>query len=335
VTHFSRLSFRLLLLACGLAVAALVLPGPIHRYLLRGNLVEVIPGEVYRSAQPEVADLDLWVAELGLRSVLNLRRGGGSALEDERQAASRLGVEHHLVGLSTGGMPPPAALRGALAVLDDAPRPLLLHCGAGIERSGLVAALARLLAGEDLDAARVELSLSRGYSPIVSRSDFHLVLDEYEAWLSDVGRSHDPAALREFVLHVYAPYYYRVEFRWIEPPGLLRRGDAPTLRIAVANRSRHPVPFRIPPEAGAVLGARVRALDPEADFELELRGVPLHLDLAPGDTAELELHIPALPEPGRYEVTIDLIDARRLKWIGDLGSQRGALQLQVEPSPSE
>jgi protein-tyrosine phosphatase len=318
------------LIGCVLVFAALALPGPLHRYLFRGNLVEVIPGEVYRSAQPEVADLDRWAGELGLRSVVSLRRGGGSLLEDEREAASRLGLEHHLVGLSTGGMPPPGRLRDAVRVLDTAPRPLLLHCAAGVERSGLVAALARLLAGEDVDAARAELSLSRGYSPIVSRSDFHLVLDEYEAWLRETERNHEPAALREFVGHIYAPYYYRVEFDWIDPPESLRPGDAATLRIAVANRSRHPVPFRVPPEPGAVLAARVHALDPDDDFELELRGTALHLDLAPGDSAELELHIPALPEPGQYSVMIDLIDAQRLKWIGDLGSQRGTLQLHVE-----
>jgi protein tyrosine phosphatase (PTP) superfamily phosphohydrolase (DUF442 family) len=320
---------RIAWLGCGLILAALVSTGPLHRYLFRGNLVEVIPGEIYRSAQPSVSELSRWTNALGLRSLLNLRRGGGGLLEDERQFAAEHALEYHLVGMSSGGMPPPAALRGVVRALDSAPRPLLLHCGAGIERSGLAATLARLLAGDDPASARAELSLARGYSPHVSGSDFHRVIDDYQAWLDETGRSHEPAALRHYVERIYAPYYYRVEIEPIFPPDSMRVGQASTLRFRITNHSRQPVPFRAAPEPGTVLAARIHALDPHSDFALELRGAPLELDLVPGATTEMLLPLPALPEPGRYQLMVDLIDGERMKWLGELGSGRALLELRA------
>ena len=60
-----------------------------------GNLHAVLPGEVYRSAQPSEAQLTAWTATHGFRSVLNLR---GASEADwyriERATADRLNLQY-------------------------------------------------------------------------------------------------------------------------------------------------------------------------------------------------------------------------------------------------
>ena len=58
-------SRRWLWLAVALAAAvALAVAGPLRSYVFQSNLHAVIPGEVYRSAQPSEADIDQQVSIL-------------------------------------------------------------------------------------------------------------------------------------------------------------------------------------------------------------------------------------------------------------------------------
>jgi len=93
--------------------AALLAPGPVRRFFFDENLIEVVPGGIYRSAQPSGPEMDEFIERLGLRSVLNLRgeRGGSAWLAEERAVADARGVEHHTVRLSAKRMPPGQRLR--------------------------------------------------------------------------------------------------------------------------------------------------------------------------------------------------------------------------------
>lgn len=94
--------------------------------------------EVYRSGQPERLDF----AELqkrGLRSVLNLRRHHSD--EDDIRGLSLTLYE---LPLNAGSLKE-SELRAALKIIRHAPKPLLIHCWHGSDRTGAVTAAYRIV----------------------------------------------------------------------------------------------------------------------------------------------------------------------------------------------
>lgn len=326
-----RLRLLLLTTLLGAVAVLLLAPGPVHRFFFDENLIEVVPGGIYRSAQPSGPEMDELIERLGLRSVLNLRgeRGGSAWLAEERAVTSTRGVEHHTVRLGAKRMPPAPRLREIVEVLDTAPRPLLFHCEGGVERSGLVGAAAVLLDGGDLAAARDQFAYSKGFVPWISRSEVPRVLDDYEAWLAAQGRTHTPDAFRAWVAEEYHPYFYRARITPVDAPAQLEAGLAHALRVRVTNESREPIRFRASHERGVHLGGLLRrASDPGAD-PIELRAGFLDRDLAPGASQELELPLPRLA-PGAWSLDVDLVD-EGVKWFEAMGSRPLRLAFDVTP----
>jgi hypothetical protein len=322
---------RLLLAAlCAVLAVVLIAPGPVNRFFFDENLIEVVPGAIYRSAQPSGPEMDEFIERLGLRSVLNLRgeRGGSAWLAEERAVADARGVEHHTVRLSAKRMPPGQRLREIVAILDGAPRPLLFHCEGGVERSGLVGAVAVLLDGGDLDDARAQFAFEKGFVPWISRSEVPRVLDDYEAWLAAHGQTHAPERFRAWVAEEYHPYFYRARIAPVAAPERLAAGRRHALRVRVTNESRETIPFRASHERGVHLGGRLRP-EAGAGAPIELRDGFVDLDLAPGASHEFELSLPPLA-PGRWTLHVDLVD-EHVKWFEDMGSRPLPLAFEVAP----
>jgi len=301
----------------------------------------VVEGQVYRSAQPRPAELERWIDALGIRSIVNLRgeRGGAGWLPEERRVAASLGVAHYDVHLNADRMPPAARLREVVEILDSAPRPLLLHCKGGVERSGLVGAVAVLLAGGDLDAARREFQLSKGFVPWIANSDLPRVLDGYASWLAAQGAASTPERFRSWVATVYAPDFYRAEIEPLAAPAVLAAGAPQPLLFRITNRSLQPIPFRAANGHGVHLGARLSPPPGSGASPLELRGAAIELRLAPGQSTELALLVPALEAAGDWRLDVDLVD-EGVEWFAAMGSEPLALPLHVraaaapEPDPA-
>lgn len=323
--------FRLasLALVALVTAGALAAPGPVNRFFFDENLIAVVPGGIYRSAQPSGPELDEFIDRLGLRSVLNLRgeRGGSEWLVEEREVSRVRGVEHHTVRLSAKNLPPAQRLREIVAILDGAPRPLLLHCQGGVERSGLVGAVAVLLAGGDLAAARAQFAPSKGFIAWISRSEVPRVLDQYQDWLAVRGEDSTPDRFRTWVATEYHPYFYRAQLAPMAVPTALAAGHAQSLRVRVTNASRETIPFRASREGGVHLGGRLRPAAGDPAQAIELRGGFVDLDLAPGQSHELELELPPLP-PGAWQLEVDLVD-EHVKWFAAMGSEPLSLALEV------
>jgi protein tyrosine/serine phosphatase len=139
-----------------------------------GNLHPVAGGVLYRSAQLDKAEIESAVHQYGIKSVLNLRgANAGSAWYDSEMAASTaLGLIHYDYGLSAKRLVTKAQIADIVEILRSAPKPLLIHCKSGADRSGLVAALYRYAVGgaSAVDADR-ELSLVYGHFPyLLSKS---------------------------------------------------------------------------------------------------------------------------------------------------------------------
>ncbi|NLS01584.1 dual specificity protein phosphatase family protein [Rhizobium sp. P38BS-XIX] len=140
-----------------------------------GNFHPVIDGQIYRSAQPSGADLAAYVQAHGIKTVINLRGSHpGSAWYDEEVKSSReLGLVHIDFGMSSARLVSPAKADRLVQLMENAPKPILIHCQAGADRSGLASALfVRKIAGLDEAKAEDQLSFYYGHVgiPVVSRA---------------------------------------------------------------------------------------------------------------------------------------------------------------------
>lgn len=324
-----RLRLALLALIAFATLGALAAPGPVNRFFFDENLIAIVPGGVYRSGQPSGPELDEFIDRLGLRTVLNLRgeRGGSEWLAEEREISAAHGVEHHTVRLSAKNMPPSQRLREIVEILDSAPRPLLLHCQGGVERSGLIGAVAVLLEGGDLDAARAQFAPSKGFIAFISRSEVPRVIDQYEGWLAARGEPHTPDLFRAWVAGEYHPYFYRARIAPVGAPTALPAGREGALRVRVTNDSLETIPFRASRDRGVHVGGMLRPAAGTAGDPIELRDGFVDLDLRPGESHEFELALPPLP-PGVWSLEVDLVD-EHVKWFGAMGSEPLSLALEV------
>lgn len=101
------------------------------------NFHQVSP-EVYRSGQPKERDLKLLVEQLGVKSVLCLRD-----LHDDDDEAEGLPLALYRVEMEADDVEPDKVAR-AMQIIKDAPKPILIHCWHGSDRTGLVVAAYRI-----------------------------------------------------------------------------------------------------------------------------------------------------------------------------------------------
>ncbi|HVC56404.1 MAG TPA: dual specificity protein phosphatase family protein [Stellaceae bacterium] len=159
-------SLKIAVVALGLSAASFGAYCGVIIY--EGNFHAVAPGVLYRSAQLSDAQMQTFVHQYGIKSVLNLRGANpGSPWYDDEVAESRkLGLVHYDYSLSAKRFVTRPQIAAIVAILRRAPKPLLIHCMSGADRSGLVAALYRyVIAGASADAADQQLSLVYGHFP--------------------------------------------------------------------------------------------------------------------------------------------------------------------------
>jgi len=119
------------------------------------NFRAVSENECYRSAQLSPAALQRHVHESGIKTVINLRGESKSAWhQDESSMLQSMNVSMVSIGLDTERLPQPERLARLIDCLQTAPRPLLLHCNHGVDRTGIAAVLfKRIVKDEPLETA--------------------------------------------------------------------------------------------------------------------------------------------------------------------------------------
>lgn len=131
-----------------------------------GNFHSVVAGELYRSNQPTLERLALYQRDHHIRAVLNLRgaKPGAPWYEAERKAAAQLGLTLIDFPMSDHEVLSAARVDALVRTLAQAPKPLLVHCKAGADRSGLASALylARI-AHIEPETAEKQLSIAYGH----------------------------------------------------------------------------------------------------------------------------------------------------------------------------
>jgi protein tyrosine/serine phosphatase len=164
-----RLRRRVLVAMITLALGAGASAGGYYAWVQHdGNFHPVDEGVLYRSAQLDEAELARVIGEYGIKTILNLRGAdpGAEWYNAEIALSQRRGVAHFDVPLSARRRVGRAEIERILAIIRAAPKPVLIHCKAGADRSGLIAAAYLLLVDrDDPRLAARQLSLRYGHFP--------------------------------------------------------------------------------------------------------------------------------------------------------------------------
>jgi protein tyrosine/serine phosphatase len=131
------------------------------------NFHTVLAGELYRSGQMGPDQLARAVQEYGIKSILNLRGSDPATwYQQEMAMAGQLGVRHYDFKLSATEEVSLSNMYEIVRLLQTAPKPVLIHCKAGSDRTGLVAALYCLaISRETPETADRQLTLWYGHFP--------------------------------------------------------------------------------------------------------------------------------------------------------------------------
>lgn len=133
-----------------------------------GNFHEVIPNELYRSSQPSGQQIAEYHEKYGIRTILNLRdEGRGEWYEEEQAAAEKFGI--NLVGYPLDSSKHVSVTQSeALAnFMKDLPKPILIHCEHGANRTGLASAIyVDAVANQSDFSADLQLTPYFGHIPI-------------------------------------------------------------------------------------------------------------------------------------------------------------------------
>ncbi|GMT43962.1 MAG: hypothetical protein IEMM0003_0781 [bacterium] len=108
-----------------------------------GNFHVVTKNELYRSAQLDNDELSYYLKKYHIKSVLNLRGKSPDSqwYKNEIKISKKFGVIHYDYGFSASHLLSIKRMRTVVALLEKLPEPILIHCKAGADRSGLIAAL--------------------------------------------------------------------------------------------------------------------------------------------------------------------------------------------------
>jgi len=107
------------------------------------NFHWVVPGEAARAMQAWAGGLSPFLKRRGIRAIINLR-GRNQDLswwQKETAIAKRAGIAHFDAMLDSRKLPTQAMLAQLIQSFDMAPRPFLLKCSGGQDRTSFAAAL--------------------------------------------------------------------------------------------------------------------------------------------------------------------------------------------------
>jgi undecaprenyl-diphosphatase len=140
----------------------------VGRVLSEDNFHIVSPAQVYRSGQMDSDSLRRVIQRYRIQSVVNLRGANPQDewYRNETNTARKLGVRYLDFSLSAGCDVSDEEIEAIMEFLRSAPKPVLVHCYGGADRTGLISGLyLYTVEGKPLAQASQELSPFYGHIP--------------------------------------------------------------------------------------------------------------------------------------------------------------------------
>jgi len=136
-------------------------------FLLYGNFHKV-DKEVYRSAQLFSYNLPHYLEKYQIKSILNLRKIRKDKEKrwylDEVSIANKMGVVRYDYPIGDRTEASMEQMNQIIKIIREAPKPLLIHCKAGADRTSLASALYLYAIKKDKNPER-EISIIYGHFP--------------------------------------------------------------------------------------------------------------------------------------------------------------------------
>jgi protein tyrosine phosphatase (PTP) superfamily phosphohydrolase (DUF442 family) len=283
-----------------------------YGYILIGpNFRTVLPGQIYRCAQPTGDEIRAAIRKHGIRTVLNLRGSCDPTpwYLDECRAAASNGVSLEDFGFSAGRLPAVPTIRQLVLVLEKTEYPILIHCQRGADRTGMTSAMALLLRTDaTLEEARKQLSPRYGHISFGRTGHLDRFFDLYEEWLAGQGLEHSPHLFRRWVMEEYCPGECRAKIEILDrsPPLHLPLGRQIAVKARCTNTSIKPWVFQ--PGSNAGIHAHFALFGPDAKNVGDGKAGLFHATVPPGAHIDLTLALPAVKQPGKYTLRVDLAD---------------------------
>jgi protein tyrosine/serine phosphatase len=133
---------------------------------LNNNFHAIVAGEAYRSAQPTADEIRTYRDKYQIATIVNLRGAapGQAWYDEEVKAATELGIRHIDFAMNARTELTQQQLLALIALLQSAPKPVLIHCKEGSDRTGLASALyLAALAGATEPVSEAQLSVLYGH----------------------------------------------------------------------------------------------------------------------------------------------------------------------------
>ena len=194
---------------------AMVIGGAIWWYIsMNPRFFPVIENQVYRSAQLSAFHLDAVIQAYGIRTIVALLGAEKGALwyENEKGVAERHQVQMLNIGFGSHELPQYNRLNQLVDALLSVPRPILLHCYRGADRSGMASAIALILNdASSLETIERQFSWRFGVVPY-SNSIGVIFFKQYSEWLSATGRSHSRDNFLDWIHNSYVDPKGNIEY---------------------------------------------------------------------------------------------------------------------------
>jgi undecaprenyl-diphosphatase len=291
------------------------------------NLHEIVPGQVYRSAQPSPEFLERLARDKQLKSVVKFNSVKESDWSRQEEAVARgLGLEFHYIGMGVAELPPKPDMIEMLRVIENAPRPLLLHCKTGADRSGVAAVLVQLHGGMSYkDAVSDQLGLKYLHTGHIGR-DIGDFFDQYEDDRKADGKPFGSYAdIKSYIVNEYYPDFYHAGYEVTEPVLAGRPGETVTFDVTVTNLTRRPWGGKAFILQMGIPGTGDSPVFPEV---LASTFIASRLDPAASVAVKLPVKIPTVA-PGRHRYLLDVSELDRSNFI-KFGSTPGEVFLDVK-----
>lgn len=200
-----KLKKHLRRLAIGLVVTAVIIGGVswyAYYYVFKAGFAEVVPGKIYRCGQPTPGRVLDLVKDKGIKTVICLRGGTDPAVLAVQDAAAANGLTFYNIELSSNFPPKPERMVELIDALENSPKPALIHCRQGVDRTGMASAVAALLiGGESFEKALEQLPVMRANKLKSHVSD---ILAAYKAHCERTGEDiDDPDNFKRWVREDY------------------------------------------------------------------------------------------------------------------------------------